>query len=198
MERALTTQPPTVYGLIRPATIWRELPLLIGFNLVLIACSYISINLPFSPVPITGQTFGVMIVAMALGRIRGVAIVTAYLLEGIAGIPVFAGGTAGFDKILGPTGGYLIGFLGAAYITGLLADLNWDKSYFKSIAAMIIGTATIFFFGLAWLATFVPFKIIFSMGLYPFIPGALFKITLAAIILPSIWKFVRNGNSDKE
>src|SRR3990172_7248126 len=98
----MQTHSATVYSLIRPATIWKELPLLIGFNLLLVATAYISFNLPFSPVPITGQTFGVLLIAMALGRVRGVGVVTAYLLEGIAGLPVFAGGTAGFPIIIGP------------------------------------------------------------------------------------------------
>src|SRR3990172_1269310 len=114
----MNTASATVYSLIRPATIWKELPLLIGFNLLLAATAYISFDLPISPVPITGQTFGVLLIAMALGRIRSVGVVSAYLLEGISGLPVFAGGTAGFPIIVGPTGGYLIGFLAGAYVIG--------------------------------------------------------------------------------
>ncbi len=191
----MQTQSATVYSLIRPATIWKELPLLIGFNLILVATAYISFNLPFSPVPITGQTFGVLLIAMALGRVRAVGVVTAYLLEGIAGIPVFAGGTAGLPIILGPTGGYLIGFLAGAYVIGGLADKGWDKSYLKSILAMIIGSAIIFAFGLAGLAMFVPANVLLTMGLYPFLPGSVVKITLAAVILPSIWKFVKREHN---
>ena len=187
----MQTHSATVYSLIRPATIWKELPLLIGFNLLLVATAYISFNLPFSPVPITGQTFGVLLIAMALGRVRGVAVVTAYLLEGIAGLPVFAGGTAGFPIIIGPTGGYLFGFLAGAYVIGWLADRSWDKSYLKSILAMIIGSVVIFVFGLIWLAKFVPDGSLLAMGLIPYLPGSVVKITLAAVILPSIWKFAK-------
>jgi biotin transport system substrate-specific component len=187
----MQTHSATVYSLIRPATIWKELPLLIGFNLLLVATAYISFNLPFSPVPITGQTFGVLLIAMALGRVRGVGVVTAYLLEGIAGLPVFAGGTAGFPIIIGPTGGYLIGFLAGAYVIGWLADQGWDKSYLKSILAMIIGSAIIFAFGLIWLAKFVPDGSLLALGLIPYLPGSVVKITLAAVILPSIWKFAK-------
>ena len=180
-----------MYSLIRPATIWKELPLLIGFNLILVATSYISFDLPYSPVPITAQTFGVLLIAMALGRVRAVGVVAAYLLEGIAGLPVFAGGTAGFVKIIGPTGGYLIGFLAGAYVIGWLADKGWDKSYLKSVLAMIIGSAIIFAFGLIWLAKFVPAESLLSLGLIPYLPGSVVKISLAAVILPSIWKFIK-------
>jgi biotin transport system substrate-specific component len=181
----------TVYSLIRPASLWKELPLLIGFNLIMVATAYISINLPFSPVPITGQTFGVMLIAMALGRLRAVGVITAYLLEGLAGLPVFAGGTAGPAIIAGPTGGYLFGFLVSAYIVGSLADRGWDKSYSKSILAMFLGHAVIFTFGLAALSLFVPKDSVLTMGLYPFLSGTLVKIILAAVILPSVWKFIK-------
>jgi len=187
----MNTPSATVYSLIRPATIWKELPLLIGFNLIMVASAYLSINLPFSPVPITGQTFGVMLIAMALGRVRAVGVMTAYLLEGISGLPVFAGGAAGFGVLAGPTGGYLLGFLAAAYLVGGLADKGWDKSYLKSILAMILGHAVIFAFGLAGLAMFVPKDAVLTLGLYPFLSGTAVKIALAAVILPSIWKFVK-------
>ncbi len=187
----MQTHSATVYSLIRPATIWKELPLLIGFNLLLVATAYISFNLPFSPVPITGQTFGVLLIAMALGRVRAVGVVAAYLFEGISGMPVFAGGTAGFPIIIGPTGGYLLGFLAGAFVIGWLADQGWDKSYLKSILAMIIGSAVIFAFGLIWLAKFVPEGSLLALGLIPYLPGSVVKITLAAVILPSIWKFAK-------
>ncbi len=188
----MTSQSLTVYSLIRPSSLLREIPILIGFNLLLVACACLSINLPFSPVPITGQTFGVLVVAMVLGRIRGTAIVAAYLLEGLAGIPVFAGGKAGVATILGPTGGYLIGFLAAAYLVGYLADRGWDRGYLKSTIAMIAGTAVIFVCGLVWLSAFVPANALAATGLVPFIPGAAVKIALASALLPSIWRFVGN------
>ncbi|MCH8026704.1 MAG: biotin transporter BioY [candidate division Zixibacteria bacterium] len=180
----------TAYALIKPDSIFREVPLLIGFNLILVLCSYISINLPFSPVPITGQTFGVLIIAMVLGKTRSVAVVTAYLLEGLAGLPVFAGGTAGLGVLMGPTGGYLLGFLAAAYFVGALADKGWDKNYLKSIIAMTIGTAIIFIFGLSWLIRFVPLETVSTIGFYPFIPGAILKLAVAGLILPSLWSFL--------
>lgn len=189
----MTTQTAAVYSLIRPANRGAEAVLLVGFNALLVLCSYVSINLPFSPVPITGQTFGVLLIAMALGRLRGTAVVLAYLAEGAAGLPVFAGGTAGIIKFFGPTGGYLIGFLAAAYVVGYLADRGWDKKYATSILAMIIGTAIIFAGGLAWLSTWMPSGTVLATGFYPFVPGAAIKIALASVILPSVWKFARPG-----
>ena len=184
------SQSLTVYDLIKPSSRWLEIPLLLGFNLVLVACSYLAINLPFSPVPITGQTFGVLLVAMALGRVRGTAVVLAYLAEGAAGLPVFAGGKAGLAALMGPTGGYLLGFLAAAWVVGFLADRGWDRGYVRSVVAMTIGTAVIFACGLTQLSLFVPGETLLAMGLYPFVAGAIVKIALASVLLPSIWKFL--------
>jgi biotin transport system substrate-specific component len=181
----------TVYDLIKPSSTWMEIPLLIGFNLVLVASAYLAVHLPFSPVPVTAQTFGVLLVAMALGRVRGTAVVLAYLAEGAAGLPVFAGGKAGMVALAGPTGGYLLGFLAAAFIVGSMADRGWDKGFLKSTMAMTIGTALIFVCGLTQLSLFVPIASLGAMGFYPFIPGALIKIAIAAVILPSIWKFIK-------
>jgi biotin transport system substrate-specific component len=186
-----TTQTVTLYQIIRPSSRWLELPILLGFNVLLAACAQIAIDLPF--VPITGQTFGVLLVAMALGRVRGTAVVMAYIVEGACGLPVFAHGRAGVAVLMGPTGGYLIGFLAAALVTGWLADKGWDKRYVTSVSAMALGTLAVFACGVAWLSWFVPTGSLMSVGVTPFIPGAIIKITLAAAILPSIWKFIRPG-----
>lgn len=182
------THTATLYQTIRPATRWLEIPLLLSFNLLLVLCAQIAIDLPW--VPITGQTFGVLLVAMTMGRIRGTAVVMAYLVEGACGLPVFAEGKAGLAVLFGPTGGYLIGFVAAAALVGWLADKGWDKRYISSIAAMAIGTLVIYACGVAWLGWFIPAEALLSVGVIPFIPGAVAKVLLAAAILPSIWKFV--------
>ena len=182
-----------IYSKIKPNSLLAELPILATFNMILVACSYLSINLPFSPVPITGQTFGILLVAMALGRVRGTAVVMAYLLEGAVGLPVFAGGSAGIAKFVGPTGGYLVGFTASAYLVGYLADKGWDKSFGKTTIAMVLGTVLIFVTGLAQLSFFVPNESLMTMGLTPFLPGAIIKIAIASIILPSVWKFVNSA-----
>ncbi len=188
----MTANSLSIYNsIIKPSSWIKEIPLLLSFNLLLVATSYISFNIPFSPVPITGQTLGVLLVAMALGRVRGTGVVLAYLAEGAAGLPVFAGGTAGMVKFMGPTGGYLFGFLAAAFVVGYLADKGWDRKYLSSILAMVIGTLIILFFGLFGLSRFVEGQNLMILGLYPFIPGALIKIAAASVMLPSIWKFIR-------
>ena len=176
------------YSLIRPTSWWMEIPVLLGFNLLLVCLAQVAINLPFSPVPITGQTLGVTLIAMALGRTRGVAVVSAYILEGILGLPVFANGMAGAGVLLGPTGGYLIGFVVAAWVIGSLADRGWDRSFIGSFAAMTFGTVVIFACGLSWLSRFVEGNVLLSLGLFPFVPGALVKLAIASIALPSVWK----------
>ena len=180
----------TIYDAIKPAGRLMEIPILLAFNLLLVASAYLSIELPFSPVPITGQTLGVLLVAMALGRVRGTAVVAAYLAEGAAGLPVFASGKAGLAILFGPTGGYLLGFLAAAWLVGYLADCGWHRHITLSLFAMTLGTALIFICGLIQLSLFVPGGTVFSAGLWPFIPGAAVKIAVAAFVLPAVWKFV--------
>lgn len=176
----------TVYDTIRPQTWLGELPLLAAFNLLLVACSYIAFPLPFTPVPVTGQTFGVLLVAMALGRMRAGIVTTAYLLEGALGLPVFAGGAGSVAVLFGPTGGYLFGFLVAAVLVGYLAEKGWDRTVTSSIAAMLLGYAVIFLCGLAMLARFVPADQILLAGFYPYLPGTAVKIGLACWVLPLI------------
>lgn len=190
----MTAYSVSIYNRFKPSSLIAEIPILIGFNLLLIAAAYVTINLPFSPVPITGQTFGVLLLAMALGRTRSLAIVGAYILEGMVGLPVFAGGKAGIVALAGPTGGYIIGFLAAAYVAGFLSDRGWSGSYIKSVAAMTFGTAIIFACGLTWLTQFVPGNALLAAGLIPFIPGAIIKIGLAAVILPTIWRGLDRRN----
>ena len=159
--------------------------------------------LPFSPVPVTGQTFAVLVVGALLGARRGSLAVLAYILEGAAGMPVFAFG-GGFAVLLGPTGGYLIGFIPAAYVTGLLAERGWDRRIGTMVLAMILGDAVIYAFGLFWLTCLMgASEKVLTAGLYPFIPGDVLKIALAAVLLPSGWKLlestklnVKKENSD--
>ncbi len=167
------------------------------YNLVLVLtgsffialCAQISIPVPFSPVPITGQTFAVMLIGAVLGSKRGFLAVMAYLTEGAAGMPVFAGGAFGVAHLVGPTGGYLMGMPIAAFVIGFLSERGFDRSILTSVLAMIIGTAVIFGFGLMWLVKFTGKDMILAAGLIPFLPGAVVKLALAASILPLAWRF---------
>ncbi len=184
----MQAQPLTIYEAIKPSSRWMEIPLLAGFNLLLVLSSYVAFDLPFSPVPVTGQTFGVLVIGMTLGRMRGTAVVLAYLLEGACGLPVFAGGLGGLPFVFGPTGGYLFGFVGAAFVLGYLAEQGWHASLLRTLTAMVAGEAIIYIFGLAGLAAFVPSGGLLASGLYPFLPGEVVKIVAASAILPGAWK----------
>lgn len=172
-----------------------DLLLILGGSLFTALMAQIAIPLPFTPVPITGQTMAVLLVGAALGSRRGALSMAAYLLEGALGLPVFAGGATGLARLHGPTGGYLLGFLAAAFITGWLAERGWDRRPFTAALAMLIGNAMIYLFGLPWLAFFLEGflgpKGALALGLLPFIPGDLLKLALAAFLLPSAWWMVR-------
>jgi biotin transport system substrate-specific component len=168
---------------------WKLVLVLAGSALIALAAQ-IRIPLPFSPVPVTGQTFAVLLVAASLGRL-GLASVLAYLVEGAAGLPVFAGGATGLAYMGGPTGGYLAGFVLAAAIVGIAVEHEWDRRLATSLLAMFLGEIAIYACGVAWLARFPLTVSPFQAGLFPFIPGDLFKMVLAALALPTAWRLVR-------
>lgn len=148
----------------------------------------IAIPLPFSPVPITGQTFAVLLVGALLGRRLAALSVVAYLAQGLAGLPVFAGGTSGFARLLGPTGGYLLGFWAAAYLVGWLAEQGWTLHIGKTLLAMVLGNGVIYLCGLAYLSLFLGIEKALITGLYPFLIGDAIKVLLATLLLPLGWK----------
>jgi biotin transport system substrate-specific component len=162
---------------------------LIGTALLTVSAK---IQVPFWPVPMTMQTFVVLVLGMAYGwRLAG-ATVLLYLAQGALGLPVFAGG-GGAAYLAGPTAGYLAGFLLAAVAVGWLAEHGWDRSVPRTLAAMLIGTAIIFACGLAWLATLIGLPQAISAGLAPFVLGEAVKIALATAILPFAWRLLQRG-----
>lgn len=140
----------------------------------------IAIPLPLTPVPITGQTFGVALASLMWGRKRGVAVVLTYLGLGALGLPVFAMGQSGFS--FGPTTGYLIGMVFASYWIGLLSDLGWTRTFLRSYFATFSGSAIIFFCGVIVLSFFIPSKNLITAGVLPFLPGDFIKTLLASFI----------------
>jgi biotin transporter BioY len=159
--------------------------LVIAFSLFTGLMAHIAIPLPFTPVPITGQTFAVLLCGAALGARLGIASMLLYITEGVVGLPVFAAapGAASY--------GYLAGFVAAAFIVGWFADLGWTKDVPRTIVAMIAGEVAIYFFGLLWLAHFVPPTKVLDFGLYPFLIGDAIKLAAAALVLPAGWRLSR-------
>jgi biotin transport system substrate-specific component len=150
------------------------------------------IQVPFWPVPMTMQTFVVLVLGMAYGwRLAG-ATVLLYLAQGAIGLPVFAAG-GGIAYFAGPTAGYLAGFLLAAVVVGWLAEHGWDRSVPRTLGAMLIGTAIIFACGIAWLGTLIGLRQAIGAGLVPFLLGEAVKIALAAAILPFAWRLLQRG-----
>jgi biotin transporter BioY len=187
----------TYADLVHPATRRRaalyEAALVVGSSLLVALCARLAVQLPFSPVPITGQTLAVLLVGALLGSRRGALSMALYLAEGMAGLPVFAASSpiTGPARLMGPTGGYLVGFMLAAFLTGWLAERGWDRRVGSCLLAMAIGNAAIYLCGLIWLAGFVPSNVLLEVGLLPFLPGDLAKLALAAATLPAGWQLLR-------
>jgi len=148
------------------------------------------IQVPFWPVPMTMQSYVVLLIGATLGARLGAATVLLYLAEGALGLPVFAGTPEkglGLAYMMGPTGGYLVGFVAAAYLVGLLAERGWDRSIVRLLAAMAMGHAVIFAFGVAWLGQLVGLEKAWLLGVVPFFAATAFKTALGAVTLPAVW-----------
>ena len=186
------------------ARIARDVLLIVGFSLFVAVMARFSVHLPFTPVPITGQTLGVLLTGAALGSWRGGAALTLYLVEGTQ-FPVFAGGAADYlwqasmgGSVLGFTtgsaglfwqmasGGYIIGFIPAAFLVGYLCERGWDRRPWI-VLAMLSGNVMLYVPGLIQLSLFVPGDKVLTWGLYPFIVGDLIKLAIAAGLLPAAW-----------
>ncbi|QHC66617.1 biotin transporter BioY [Rathayibacter sp. VKM Ac-2759] len=150
--------------------------------------------IPMWPVPFTGQTFAVLLVGTTLGALRGALSMLVYALVGALGAPVFTEASSGWSVIAGPTGGYIIGFVLAAVVTGWLAQRQWDRRFVGTLVTFLAGTATIYLVGLPWLATALasfgyPSDLgsVLNAGLVPFLVGDALKALVAAALLPTGW-----------
>ncbi len=186
----MNTASPTLANRLWPAASSNQLLraallAILGSALVAI-CAQVSI--PMVPVPMTLQTLAVLLIGGAYGSRLGAATLALYALEGAMGIPVFAEFKAGPAIVMGPTGGYIVGFIAAAGLVGFLAERGFDRTVVKMFAAMLLGAAVLYIPGLAWLATFVGgFAKAVEYGLTPFIAGDLVKAALAALAFPAAW-----------
>lgn len=170
--------------------------LVVAASLVTAGAAQIEIRLPWTPVPITGQSFAVLLSGLVLGSRRAFLAQLLYLAEGAAGLPFFAGGAAGLVKLVGPTGGYLMAFPFAAAFTGWLAERGWDRRPVTMFAAMLAGSTIVFGLGLLQLSRFVPADTLLASGLLPFVPGDLIKSAIAAGVFPLVWKLVPKSGDE--
>ncbi len=180
---------------LAPLDSTRSAGLVIVFSLFIAAAAQFAIQI--GPIPITGQSFAVLLTGALLGSRLGAAAVIAYLIEGAAGLPFFAGGGAGIMRFFGPTGGYLIAFPAAAFVTGAFAEHGWDKKYLSAVAAMAIGSLVILLGGwvLFSITTTTSPVAAFQITVWPFLPGDVVKIALAASVLPTGWALLKRKAS---
>lgn len=171
----------------------RSVGVVIGFSLLTALAAQIVI--PLGPVPITAQSFAVLLTGALLGSRLGAAAMIVYVAEGASGLPFFYGGNGGLQHLLGPTGGYLVAFPAAAFVTGAFAEHGWDKRYFTAAAAMAIGSLVIMLGGWAWLSQFTGPQVALHQGVLQFIPGDIVKILLAAAVLPTGWALLKKKAS---
>ena len=157
-------------------------------NLLLILSAKIKVDL--YPVPMTLQPLAILLISMLCGRNIAVSTVSLYLIQGMLGIPVFAYG-GGLLYLIGPTGGFLFGFLIASIVLGELADRGWGKHFLKSISTMLVGMFIIYFFGILQLSIIKGFSFAILNGFLPFIIGDFYKLMLASLLLPQIWKITK-------
>lgn len=179
---------PAVY---KSADWGRDAVLILAFSLVTALSAQIAVPLPFSPVPLTGQTFGVLLTGALLGPRLGACALLLYLAEGSIGLPFFAGGLGGAARVFGPTGGYLLAYPFAAALVGWLSGRGWDRRPLTMLAAMFFGSLVIYAFGAAMLTRFVGSHNALTLGVWPFLPGDTLKALLASGLLPLGWKLVR-------
>jgi len=188
MNVAVAKNETLLEAALAPFDIVRQVGLVIGFSLLMALSAQVII--PIGAVPITGQTFVVMLAGALLGSRLGAMAMIAYLIEGASGLPFFAGGMAGLAHLLGPRAGYLIAFPAAAFVVGAFAEQGWDRKFFTAVAAMAVGSAVILACGAFWFA-YVMHTSPFTFEVLKFIPGDIIKILLAAAVLPTGWKLLK-------
>ena len=182
---------PTFIGAIWPGEAGRGLRLAVLALAGSVALTVSAkLQVPFYPVPMTMQSLVVLLLGMAFGWRLGTATVLLYLAEGLAGLPVFAGTPEkgiGLAYMMGPTGGYLVGFVFAAALLGWLAERGWDRSLWRTALALSLGHALLFVPGIAWLAVFVGWPKAVALGLTPFLWGSVVKTALGVALVPAAW-----------
>jgi biotin transport system substrate-specific component len=178
-----------------PAVRARNVALVTAGVLFMALLAQVAVPVPGSPVPITGQTLGVVLTAAALGPVRGTLVQVFYILAGAVGLPFYSEATHGVEVVMGATGGYLVGFIPAAYLIGLAARRGRDRNFLTALPLFIAGQAVIFAVGVPWLAvtTGMNASQALDAGFYPFILGGIVKAAIAAAVLGTAWKATRRA-----
>ena len=189
---ALAAPAPRVLADVVPRTWWREIAVVSGGALFVGLAAQIAIPLPFTPVPLTLQTFAVLLTAAALGSVRGVLSMLLYAVVGVVGVPWFAEGSSGYSA---PSFGYIVGFIVAAAVVGRIAESGATRSAWRTAGLMVVGNAIIYAFGVVWLKLAIGVTIpeALSLGLVPFLLGDAIKIAAAAGLLPLAWSGLRKA-----
>ena len=191
---ALPSRPLVLADLV-PAVRARDAGLVALGVLFTALLAQVAVPVPGSPVPITGQTLAVVLTAASLGPVRGTAVQVLYILTALVGLPFYSDASGGYEVVFGATGGYVIGFIPAAYLIGLAAKHGADRKPWKSVPLFIAGQAVIFAIGVPWLLVSLHETPSWALenGFYPFILGGLVKAAIAAIVLGGAWQIVRRG-----
>lgn len=171
--------------------IWNLVVCLVGVAVITL-CAQITIMLPFSPVPITGQSFAILVIGSSYGFKRALVTSLSYVGLGALGLPVFSGGKFGLLALSGPTGGYILGFIIAASVMGLLGDMGKDRNLKSSLGLFALGHIVIFIFGILWLSNFVPSSVLLAKGFFPFIPGLILKTILAGFFSKAVSQILKS------
>jgi biotin transport system substrate-specific component len=184
---------PRVLADLLSRTRARDAALVVAAALLTAMCAQISIPIPGDPVPITGQTFAVLLTGAALGANRGALGQLLYVGLGLVGLPFYADGDSGWTVVSGATGGYLIAFPIAAWVVGKLAELRMDRNPVKAVIPFTLGSLIVFAIGVPWLAVSADLSLVraIELGFVPFIPGGIVKALLAAGLLPTAWRLLR-------
>jgi biotin transport system substrate-specific component len=192
METTSALTAPRVLADALPRVRARDAALVLAGALLTALCAQIAIYLPGDPVPMTGQTFAVLLTGAALGANRGASAQGLYVGLGLVGLPVYADGESGPNVVFGATGGYLVGFIIAAWLVGRLASAGLDRSPFSALPVFALGSMIIFAIGVPWLAVAEELSLgrAVELGFVPFIPGGVVKAVAAAALLPAAWRFV--------
>jgi biotin transport system substrate-specific component len=177
---------------ISRSTATTKVALVVGGVAFLALMAQISVPVPGSPVPVTGQTLGALLLGSAYGATLGFTTFASYLIIGFIGAPIFAAGTHGLAHITGATGGYLVGMLLASLVTGYLAGRKWDQKIATVIPTMLLGEVVIYTAGLFWLhhSIHASWSTTLKFGFTPFILGEVIKIAIASTAMPTLWRFV--------